>query len=267
MKINYQETTSDLLTRIDIHNQFGAKNIDQWMLDSLKLQKGTKILDVACGAGKQCFSFYNYLNGDCDITGGDVNAELLQQARSENPAKAGGNVKFMELDFNQKFNLPDNTYDLLSCCFAIYYAEDIPFTISEMHRVLKPGGRLFSTGPMPTNKQVFYDIIKEATGKQIPPMPGSSRYSTGILDAVKSLFSKVELVIFENPLSFDSAEPFVSYTRASLAEDRKLWTSLFNGKEEFEQTMQAITKVAERRVSEEGKIVMTKVVGGIFATK
>ena len=173
----------------------------------------------------------------------------------------------MELDFNQKFNLPENTFDLLSCCFAIYYAEDIPFTISEMHRVLKPGGRLFSTGPMPTNKQVFYDIIKEATGKPIPPMPGSSRYSTGIMDAVKALFSKVDLVIFENPLTFASAEPFVSYTRASLAEDRKLWTSLFNGKEEFEQTMQAISQVAEKRIKNEGKIVMTKVVGGIFATK
>lgn len=267
MKINYQETTSDLLTRIDIHNKFGARDIDQWMLDTLKLQKGTKILDVGCGAGKQCFSFYKFLGGDCDITGGDVNAELLEQARKENPEKAGGNVKFMELNFNKTFELPANTFDLLSCCFAIYYAEDIPFTISEMHRVLKPGGRFFSTGPMPANKQVFYDIIKEATGKPIPPMPGSSRYSTGILDAVKSLFSKVDLVIFENPLSFEGAEPFVSYTRASLAEDRKLWTSLFNGKDEFEQTMSAITRVAEDRIRKDGKIVMTKVVGGIFATK
>ncbi len=267
MKIDYQETTSDLLTRIDIHNKFGARNIDQWMLDTLRMEKGTKILDVGCGAGKQCFSFYTYLGGECDITGGDVNAELLDQARKENPQKANGKVKFMELNFNQKFDLPSNTFDFLSCCFAIYYAEDIPFTISEMHRVLKPGGRLFTTGPMPTNKQVFYDIIKEATGKPIPPMPGSSRYSTGIMDAVKSLFKKVDLVIFENPLTFESTEPFVSYTRASLAEDRKLWTSLFSGKEEFENVMSAINSVAEDRIRKEGTIVMTKVVGGIFATK
>ncbi len=72
MKIDYQETTNDLLKRIDIHNQFGAKDIDQWMLDTLKLQKSSKILDIGCGAGKQCFSYYKYLNGDCDITGGDV---------------------------------------------------------------------------------------------------------------------------------------------------------------------------------------------------
>ena len=40
MKIDYKETTSDLLTRIDIHNKFGSKDIDVWMLETLKLQKG-----------------------------------------------------------------------------------------------------------------------------------------------------------------------------------------------------------------------------------
>ncbi len=267
MKINYQETTSDLLTRIDIHNKFGARDIDQWMLDVLNLQKGSKILDVGCGAGKQCFSFYNFLNGECQITGGDVNAELLNQAISENPAKANNKVTFMELDFNKKFELPSDTFDLLSCCFAIYYAEDIPATIREMHRVLKPGGRLFTTGPMPTNKQVFYDVIKEATGKPIPPMPGSSRYGSEILSSVKNTFSQVDLEIFENPLTFNEVKPFIEYTRASLAEDRKLWTSLFSTKEEFEALMSSIEQVAENRIKSEGKLVMTKVVGGIIATK
>lgn len=267
MKINYQETTNDLLTRIDIHNKFGARDIDQWMLDVLSLQKGSKILDVGCGAGKQCFSFYHFLQGECDITGGDVNADLLKQAVTENPLKAENNVKFMELDFNKKFDLPSDTFDLLSCCFAIYYAEDIPATIREMHRVLKPGGRLFTTGPMPTNKQIFYDVIKEATGKPIPPMPGSSRYGSEILTSVKSTFASVDLEIFENPLTFNEVQPFVDYTRASLAEDRKLWTSLFSTKDEFETLMTAITKVAEKRIKQDGTLVMTKVVGGIIATK
>jgi len=84
MKINYQETTNDLLTRIDIHNKYGSKDIDQWMLDTLDLKPGIKILDVACGGGKQCISFYKYLKGHCDITGGDVNQELLDQAELEN---------------------------------------------------------------------------------------------------------------------------------------------------------------------------------------
>ncbi len=266
MKIEYQETTNDLLTRIDIHQKYGSRDIDQWMLELLDLQKGARILDVGCGAGKQCFAFFDALEGETDITGGDVSADLLTKARQAN-AKTGNRITFTELDFNKRFPFDDNQFDLVSCCFAIYYAEDIPFTISEMHRVLKPGGRLFSTGPMPENKKLFYDIIKEATNKPIPPMPGSSRYGSQILETIQTQFSQVEVHIFENPLTFEEAEPFLAYTRASLSEDRKLWKSFFEGPEDFERIMSQITTVATRRLEGEGKLVMSKVVGGFIAHK
>jgi ubiquinone/menaquinone biosynthesis C-methylase UbiE len=266
MKINFQETTKDLAVRIDIHSKFGARDIDAWMLDLINLQPGTKILDVGCGSGKQCFSYYTKLNSQADITGGDVSQELLAQAEAENTRLNTG-IKFEHLDFNKDFPHLDNEFDFLSCCFAIYYAENIPFTISEMHRVTKPGGRLFTTGPMPQNKKAFYDIIKEATHKPIPPMPGSSRYSTEILSTVKSLYSSVDLHIFENPLTFESVEPYMAYTRASMSEDRKLWGSLFQDKNDFEKIMDQITAVAQKWIERDGHIIMTKVVGGILATK
>jgi ubiquinone/menaquinone biosynthesis C-methylase UbiE len=265
-KIDYQETTSDLLARIDIHKKYGSRDIDEWMLHLINPQKGWKILDVGCGAGKQCFLFYKALEGEADITGGDFNLELLEKARQEN-AKIGNRIKFIELDFNHRFQLDDNQYDLLTSCFAIYYSQDIPFTISEMHRVLKPGGCLFTTGPMPENKRLFYEIIFEATHKPIPPMPGSSRYSSQIHKAIKTLFSKVEIQIFENPLIFETVDPFLAYTRASLSEDRKLWKSLFEESGGFEHVMEEIKIVADRRIAQDGKLVMTKVVGGFIATK
>ena len=266
MKIDYQETTNDLLARIDIHKKYGSRDIDQWMLHLLNPQKGSVILDVGCGAGKQCFLFYKALEGEADITGGDMNPELLEKARQEN-AKIGNRIKFIDLNFNQRFPLNNNQYDLLTSCFAIYYSEDIPFTISEMQRVIKPGGRLFTTGPMPENKRLFYDIIQEATHQPIPPMPGSSRYSSLIHKAIQEEFSKVELHIFENPLVFGAVEPFLAYTRASLSEDRRLWKSLFKSAGGFEQVMQGIEGVATRRLAQQGKLVMTKVVGGFIATK
>lgn len=266
MKIEYQETTNDLQTRIDIHGKFGGRDIDQWMLDIIQLQKGSSILDVGCGSGKQCFSYWKHLEGDANIVGGDVSAELLNQAREAN-AKIGSPIQFGEVDFNKTFPFESDRFDFASCCFAIYYAENIPFTISEMHRVLKPGGRLFTSGPMPTNKQLFYDIIREATGKPIPPMPGSSRYSTQIFSAIQELFNSVEIHIFENPLTFETVEPFLAYTRASLAEDRKLWAGLFSGKDEFVHVMDQISAAASRRLAQDGKLVMTKVVGGFLATK
>lgn len=266
MKIDYKETTSDLQARIDIHNQYGGKNIDAWMLEMLPLKNGMKILDVACGSGKQCASYYRHLNGDSAIIGGDVSKDLLNQA-IENAKANGQKIAYQHLDFNEKFDFPDDSFDLASCCFAIYYAEDIPFTISEMHRVIKPGGTLFTTGPMPENKSIFYDIIHEATSKPIPRMPGSSRYSSEILDEIKNRFSETRIEIFENPLVFKTVDPFVAYTRASLSEDRKLWGDFFKDKDDFEKIMGAILKVSESRIKQHGEIVMTKVVGGIFAIK
>ena len=266
MKIDFQETTDDLAKRIDIHSRFGSRDIDQWMLEILDLQPGIKIFDVGCGSGKQCFSFFHHLQGNVQITGTDVSESLLTDAREKNKAIDDA-VDFRFLDFNQRFDLPENHYDLISACFAIYYAQNIPFTLSEMHRLLVPGGRLFTTGPMPSNKQLFYDIIKEATGKPIPPMPGSSRYASEIFGTMQALFSKTEQHIFENPLTFDSVEPFMVYTRASMSEDRKLWNSLFQTHDEFENVMAAIEKTAQRYLERDGKLVMTKVVGGFIATK
>jgi ubiquinone/menaquinone biosynthesis C-methylase UbiE len=266
VKFDYRETTEDLQTRIDIHKQFGSRDIDAWMLDTLKLEKGLRILDVGCGSGKQCVAFHNALDGEAEITGGDVSDELLAQAEARN-AELGDPMRFIELDFNSRFPLDDAQYDLVSCCFAIYYAEDIPFTIREMHRVLDNGGRLFTTGPMPENKQLFYDIIKEATGKPIPPMPGSSRYASEILGSIRDTFSKVEVHRFDNPLVFESVKPFIDYTRASLSEDRKLWGSFFESGDDFNAVMTKIQGVAEKRLAAEGSLTMTKVVGGFVATK
>ena len=266
MEINYQETSKDLLVRIDIHAKYGAANIDQWTVDLLKPQPDYKILDVGCGSGKQCFLYNDYVNGQADITGGDFSEELLDKARAENE-KRGTDMEFMFLDFNKRFPFGDDQFDLLSSAFAIYYASDLDFTFGEAHRVLKPGGRLFVTGPLPENKQMFYDIIKEATNKPIPPMPGSSRFKGDIYGTIEKIFAKTELLVFENPLTFPEVKPFMDYVRASLSEDRKLWTSMFNGKDEYEALIQSIEAVATRWFERDGKLVMTKVVGGILATK
>ncbi len=266
MEINYQETAKDLLTRIDIHEKYGARNIDQWTVEVLQPKPGMKILDVGCGAGKQCFLYSDFTKGRAEIIGGDLSNELLDRARARN-IERGDQCKFVHLDFNQRFAYDDDALDLVSSAFAIYYASNPDFTFGEVHRVLKPGGRLFVTGPLPENKRMFYDIIKEATRKPIPPMPGSSRFKTEIYRTITGKFARTELLTFENPITFPSVRPFIDYTRASLSEDRKLWTSMFNDHDEYEALVKSIEEVAARRFKRDGRLVMTKVVGGILATK
>ena len=275
MEINYQETSKDLLVRIDIHEKYGARNIDEWNMEVLQPKPEFKILDVGCGAGKQCFLFSDHTDRKAEIIGGDFSEELLDKARAKLAERGDENISFKFLDFNKKFEFEDDTFDLLSSAFAIYYASDLDFTFAEAHRVLrspdpvsgKPGGRLFVTGPLPENKQMFYEIIKEATGQPIPPMPGSSRFKGEIFNTIHGIFAKTELLKFENPLTFPEVKPFIDYVRASLSEDRKLWTSMFSGKDEYETLIGKIEAVANSWFERDGKLVMTKVVGGILATK
>ena len=266
MEINYQETSRDLLTRIDIHEKYGSANIDQWTNDLLQPRAGMSILDVGCGAGKLSFLFDDYTKGGAKIIGGDFSEELLDKARAKNQERSS-NIDFVFLDFNKPFDFAENTFDLVTSAFAIYYAADLDFTFGEAHRVLRPGGRLFVSGPLPENKQMFYEIIKEATNATIPPMPGSSRFKGDIFNTIDRIFAKTELHTFENHLTFPEVAPFIEYVRASLSEDRKLWTSMFNGKDEYEALIGKITDVATRWFERDGKLVMTKVVGGILATK
>lgn len=267
MEINYQETSKDLLARIDIHEKYGARNIDKWNIEVLDPQPGYKILDVGCGAGKQCFLYSDHTAGKAAITGGDFSEELLDKARAKLAERGDKNIDFQFLDFNKPFAFPADTFDFVSSAFAIYYAADLHFTFSEARRVIRPGGRLFVTGPLPENKKMFYDIITEATGKAIPPMPGSSRFKGEIFQTISGIFAKTELLTFENPLTFPEVAPFIAYVRASLSEDRKLWTSMFNGRDEYEEMIGKIEKVATNWFERDGKLVMTKVVGGILATK
>ncbi len=266
MKIDYQEPSKDLLMRIDIHEKYGSANIDVWTNNLLKPQAGMKILDVGCGAGKLSFLFNEYTKGGAHITGGDFSEELLDKARVKNK-EVGAKIDFQFLDFNQPFKFEDNLFNLCTSAFAIYYASDLDFTFGEAHRVLKPGGRLFVSGPLPENKQMFYEIIKEATNATIPPMPGSSRFKGDIFNTIDKIFAKTELHKFENHLTFPEVAPFVDYVRASLGEDRRLWTSMFNGKDEYEALISKIEAVAKKWFDRDGKLVMTKVVGGILATK
>ncbi|OQY88451.1 MAG: hypothetical protein B6D38_08780 [Anaerolineae bacterium UTCFX1] len=266
MEINYQETSKDLLTRIDIHETYGSANIDVWTNELLQPKAGMNILDVGCGAGKLSFLFDDYTKRGAKITGGDFSEELLDKARAKNKER-GSNIDFVFLDFNKPFNFADNSFDLCTSAFAIYYASNLDFTFGEAHRVLTSSGRLFVSGPLPENKQMFYEIIKEATNATIPPMPGSSRFKGDIFNTIDRIFAKTELHKFENHLTFPEVAPFIEYVRASLSEDRKLWTSMFNGHDEYEALIGKITDVATRWFNRDGKLVMTKVVGGILATK
>ena len=268
MSINFKEQVDSLETRIKIHDKYGSKNIDQWMIDNLHLKTKKSILDLGCGDGKQILAIYSYLkkknkNRKFKIIGIDEHKKLVKNA---NYRIQNNNIKFKVGNFDKKLPFKSNSFDLVVSCFAIYYASNINNTLKEIKRVLKKNGQLFFVGPMPNNKFEFNEIVEKAASKKIPKLIGSSRFSSEIFQKVYEKFDRARIDVFKNELVFDSHIPFYDYTKSALEKKRGVYANFFKGMSQ-KMIFKKIENLMKSRFLKQGKLKMTKLVGGITAFK
>ena len=77
MSINFKEQVDSLETRIKIHDKYGSKNIDKWMIDNLNLKTKKSILDLGCGDGRVVIGLS--LRTQCRGTGIDIESKCIQK--------------------------------------------------------------------------------------------------------------------------------------------------------------------------------------------
>lgn len=108
-----------------------------YLAHRVNIQEGQKILDVGCGIGHPARSIARFTGAN--ITGLNINAQQLRQARQlTQEAGLGYQVNFVEQSF-LKMDLPDNTYDGAYAIESTCYAPKLEEVYSEIFRVLKPG--------------------------------------------------------------------------------------------------------------------------------
>ncbi len=118
-----------ILSHIIKNNQFYNYNINY----------KTKYLDIGCGSGYKTSMFGNYIGiYDKNIYGTDIKswgpyAEKLHE-------KHNFNFKFIK--DNNKLDYEDNSFDLVSCFLMLHHVKKIDVLLSEIKRILKPGGIL-----------------------------------------------------------------------------------------------------------------------------
>ena len=96
-----------------------------------------RALDVGCGDGRLSAAL-----DAGELTVADVSRVALERARARLP-EAG----VVELDPDSPFPLGDSTFDLVLCAETIEHVRDVQLLLSEIRRVLRPGGRLALTTP------------------------------------------------------------------------------------------------------------------------
>ncbi len=241
-----KETVDSLSSRLNTHEQYGTASYATFLWRCLAVHPGMNILDLGCGEGKFDRLIVDSLDKDCNIVATDKDKTLLDKAVRDS---AGYPITYMEVDFDQVLPLGDHCMHLVFSSFAFYYAADVKFTLSEIKRVLVPGGKLVVFGPLSTNKREFKEVILQATGIEMP----SNKFSPDITDYLIEACHRAEIKVFRNLLTFPDLTTFMDYTRATFDPKRGVF--------DFEPDYQKVAEI----VADKFPFTVTKVVGAVIA--
>jgi len=118
------------------------------------LSPGDAALDVCCGTGDLALELASRVGESGHVVGCDFAERMLDLAREKAAARGAGGVRF---DWADALALPydDRSFDAVTVGFGVSNLADLDRGLSEMARVLRPGGRL---------------VILEITQPRRPPL-------------------------------------------------------------------------------------------------
>lgn len=133
--------------RYDLANHLLSGGVDYWwrqrLVRAVHDARPRAVLDLATGSGDVAFALANGLPGGTKITGMDFCQPMLDEAVK----KRATSLRWAAIEFRQgdgmALPLPDHSYDAVTISFGLRNMADRHQALSEMRRVLRPGGRLF----------------------------------------------------------------------------------------------------------------------------
>ena len=106
-----------------------------------KLERGEAVLDVGSGAGTDSLVAAQMVGAEGRVTGVDMTREMLAKARAATAEMGATNVEFLEGEV-ERLPFADASFDVVISNGVIDLVPDKDAVYSEIHRVLRPGGRV-----------------------------------------------------------------------------------------------------------------------------
>lgn len=115
----------------------------------LKARRGERILDMGTGPGEPAMTLAHKVGPTGKVTGVDLSETMISLAQERARALSLDNVEFRSMDCSA-LTLPESSFDAATCCFGFQIFTGPEAAAREVHRVLRPGGRIgvcvWSTG-------------------------------------------------------------------------------------------------------------------------
>jgi len=194
------------------------------MLDMAAVEPGTKVLDVAAGAGEQTLAAARRAGAEGYVLATDISPSILRFALSAARRAGLSNVETLELDGERHDTLPDASFDAAISRVGLIYFPDQQRALAGIRRALKTGGRFAAVVYSTAEKNPFFSLpvgIIRRRAQLPPPLPGQpgpfSLGGEGVL--AKALaqagFRAVEVRRVESPVRMPSAAECVRFERES----------------------------------------------------
>jgi arsenite methyltransferase len=106
-----------------------------------RLEPGELVLDVGSGAGTDSLVAAQMVGSEGRVTGIDMTSEMLAKARASAAEMDAANVQFVEGEV-EKLPFEDESFDVVISNGVIDLVPDKDAVFSEIHRVLRPDGRI-----------------------------------------------------------------------------------------------------------------------------
>lgn len=194
------------------------------MLDDTRLVAGSRVLDVAAGAGGQTLAAARRVGPSGHVLATDISPAILEFAAAE-AARAGlSNVATLEADGEDLSDVPDGTFDAAVSRVGLIYFPDQRQALAEMCRTLKPGGRVSSVVYSTAERNGFFavpvGIIRRIAGLPTPGPGLPGPFSLGTPGVAESLYAAAGLVdvtvtTVPSPVRLSSAAECVRFEQQS----------------------------------------------------
>lgn len=110
------------------------------LLQAARLGPGLRVLDIASGTGDPALAIAELVGPGGAVVASDPSPDLLATAR-EDAARAGlANLTVRQADV-ASLPFPDASFDRVTCRLGVMYFLDPVAGLTEMRRILRPGGR------------------------------------------------------------------------------------------------------------------------------
>ena len=113
----------------------------------LELRPRMNVADIGCGLGYLGWTYWKYFGEKGFYIGVDVSEKLIEEAKEISTNWAKGGVAEFKVGDAYKLEFDDNTFDIVMSQTLLMHLEKSEKAISEMYRILKPGGTILCKEP------------------------------------------------------------------------------------------------------------------------